>query len=149
MVEIETSGPVVGTHSMTELAAVAGSMKHGPISRFEAVLKPIGTAVESAPESFARAQKAGKPPDQVLKAFAAWCVPFLNLNAIFVARPSAFDWPWIVWYARTFLGNNPFGFKVVCAMSWDLAKGQKFGAKMSGANARNAELQLKHFLKHV
>jgi len=147
MVDLETSGPVIGTHSMTELAGAAGSPKHGVISRFEAVLQPIGTEVVSGAESFAKAKKEGKPPDEVMKAFAAWCVPFMNLNGIFVARPSAFDWPWIVWYARTFLGNNPFGYKVVCAMSWDLAKGRKFGVRLSRNPARDAENQLNNFLK--
>ena len=147
MVDLTTSGPVVGTHSMTELAGAAGSTKHGVISRFDAILRPVGTAVETNAASFARAQKEGRPPDEAMKAFAAWCVPFLNLNGIFVARPSAFDWPWIVWYARTFLGNNPFGYKVVCAMSWDLAKGKKFGIKLSNVASRDAEVQLKNFLK--
>ena len=149
MVDIETSGPVVGTHSLTEIGAAAGSMKHGVISKFDALLRPIGTAVDSPSESFARAQKEGRPPDEAMKAFAAWCVPFINLNGIFIARPSAYDWPWIVWYARTFLGNNPFGYKVVCAMSWDLAKGKKFGVKLSTTAARNAEIQLNYFLKNA
>jgi len=38
---------------------------------------------------------------------------------------------------------------VVCAMSWDLAKGKKFGLKLSGAAVKNAELQLREFLKNV
>ncbi len=149
MVDLVTSGPVVGIHSMTELAAVAGSKKHGVISRFDAILKPISQAVETSAESFAQAEKVGRPPDEVMKGFAAWAVPFMNLNGIFVARPSAYDWAWVVWYARTFLGKNPFGYKVVCAMSWDLARGRKFNIRLANVAARDAEVQLNDFLKNA
>ena len=35
MVDIETSGPVIGTHSMTELGAAVGSVKKGLIGRLK------------------------------------------------------------------------------------------------------------------
>src|SRR5688500_14757831 len=145
-VDIETSGPIVGTHSMTEIGAAVGSIKHGIIDRFNALIQPIGPAVVSAPESFARAQKNGKAPHEAMQAFAAWCQPFEKFLAIFVARPASFDWPWIVWYARAYLGNNPFGFRTVCAMSWDLAKGRKFELALTNIPAQDAVLQLQHFL---
>jgi len=55
-IDIETSGPVIGTHSMIELGAVVGSMKHGVLDRFDALIKPVGTAVSTNPEGFLRAQ---------------------------------------------------------------------------------------------
>jgi hypothetical protein len=149
MVHIETSGQVVGTHSMIELGAIAGSLKHGVISRFNAILKPIGSAVAANRELFAKAQKEGRPPDEATKAFADWCEPFQRHLAIFVTRPAAFVWPWILWYSRTYLNKNPFGFRVVCAMSWNLAKGKKFDLQLSHVAALDAELQLKNFLKEV
>ena len=51
-IDIDTSGPVVGTHSMIELGAVVGSIKHGVLDRFNALIQPIGTAVTSNPEAF-------------------------------------------------------------------------------------------------
>ena len=149
MVDLETSGPVVGTHSMTELGAAVGSVRHGMISRFEALLKPVGTAVVAAEQSFARAQKEGRPPEETMKAFADWCQPFQKYNAIFVARPSAYDWPWIVWYARKFLKGNPFGFRVICGLSWDLAKGKKFDIQLTHSPPKDAELLLKYFLEEA
>jgi hypothetical protein len=147
MVDIVTSGPVVGTHSMTELGAAVGSMKHVVISRFDALIRPIGTAVATNPESFARAKNEGIDPQEAMKNFATWCAPFQKFNAIFIARPAAFDWPWIVWYARTYLGGNPFGFRAVCALSWFLAKDKKFDdSKLTSAAARDAETQLRQFL---
>ncbi|HVE43050.1 MAG TPA: hypothetical protein VNM14_24460 [Planctomycetota bacterium] len=148
-IDIETSGPVIGTHSMIELGAVVGSIKHGVLDRFDALIQPVGTAVSTSPEAFLKAQEEGKPPAEVMKAFAAWCRPFEKYLAIFVLRPAAFDWPWIVWYARTYLGNNPFGFRVVCAMSWYLAKGRKFELKLPPAMVKAAEVQLLEFLKEA
>lgn len=149
MVDIETSGPVIGTHSMTELGAVVGSKKDGVVDRFEAIFKPIGNAVVVSPESFEKAKKEGIAPVEAMKRFASWSAPFLEKKALFVARPAAFDWPWIVWYAWTFLGENPFGFKSVCASSWFQAKGKRFEVDLPHVAVQDAEIQLKHFVQEI
>ncbi len=145
MVDIETSGPMIGTHSMTELGAVAGSIEKGVIGRFEALIRPIGTAVVASPDSFEKAKKEGVPPEVALKRFAAWSAPFQKDQALFIARPAAFDWPWIVWYAWTYLGENPFGFKSVCASSWFQAQGKTFKVDLPHIAVEDAEIQLRHF----
>ena len=147
MVDLELSGPIIGTHSLIELGAAVGSLKHGVLDRFSSLIKPIGPAVANNAEMFARAQKEGSLAGDVIRAFDAWCAPFLKHQAIFVARPAAHDWPWIVWYARTYLGNNPFGFRVVCALTWDLAKGRKFDVKLPAGARKGAEAQLIHFMQ--
>jgi DNA polymerase III epsilon subunit-like protein len=149
MVDIETSGPVIGTHSMTELGAVVGSKKGGVVDRFEALLKPIGAAVVASPESFEKAKKEGVAPAEAMKRFAAWSAPYLKKKALFVARPAAFDWPWIVWYAWTYLGENPFGFKSVCASSWFQAKGKRFEVDLPHVAVQDAEIQLNHFVREI
>jgi len=149
MVDLVTTGPIVGTHSMVDLGACSGSIKHGVFSRFNAVLRPIGPDPGSNPEAHARAQKSGRLASDVIRDFAAWCAPFQTQQAIFVCRPSAYDWPWIVWYARAYLGKNPLGYRVVCSLSWDLAKGKKFAIELTKTAAKDAELQLKEFLKGV
>ena len=149
MVDIETSGPFIGTHSMTELGAAVGSPKDGVLDRFEAVFRPIGTDVVASHESFDRALREGAPPPEAMKRFVDWSRPHLEKKAIFVARPSAFDWPWIVWYAWTFLGENPFGFKAVCASSWFQAKGKRFEVDLPHVAVQDAEIQLKHFLREM
>jgi hypothetical protein len=80
--------------------------------------------------------------------FAAWARPHLNARATFVARPAAFDWPWIVYYAWTHLGENPFGFKAVCASSWFEARGKRFQVELPHQAVRDAEIQLEHFLTY-
>ena len=149
MIDIETSGPLIGTHSLTELGAVAGSMKDGIVDRFEALVKPIGAAVVASPDSFEKAKKEGVAPADAMKRFAAWSAPLLGKKALFVARPAAFDWPWIVWYAWTYLGENPFGFKSVCASSWFQAKGKRFEVDLPHVAVQDAEIQLKHFFTEL
>ena len=90
MVDIETSGPLIGTHSMTELGAAVGSPKEGVLDRFEALIRPIGTAVVASKDSFEKAVKRGVDPAEAMKRFADWSAPFLKKKALFVARPAAF-----------------------------------------------------------
>jgi hypothetical protein len=146
MIDIETSGPIIGTHSMTELGAAVGSCTAGVLDRFEALIRPIGDAVTTSEDSFARAKVSGEPPESALGRFAAWARPFQDRQALFIARPAAFDWPWVVWYAWRFLGENPFGFKAVCASSWFEAKGRHFHVELPHVAVEDAEIQLRHFL---
>ena len=85
MVDIETSGPVIGTHSMTELGAAVGSVEKGLIGRFEALIRPVGTAAVASRDSFEKAMAEGLPPKDAMSRFAAWSAPYL--------MKSAFDWP--------------------------------------------------------
>ncbi|HVE43049.1 MAG TPA: hypothetical protein VNM14_24455 [Planctomycetota bacterium] len=147
MLDIETSGPLIGTHSMTELGAAVGSRKEGVLDRFAALIRPIGTAVVASEKSFEEAKRNGQEPARALKDFAAWCAPFQKKKALFIARPAAFDWPWIVWYAWTYLGENPFGFKAACASSWFQALGKRFEVELPHVAVEDAEIQLKHFFK--
>jgi ribonuclease T len=149
MVDIETSGPVLGTHSMTELGAAVGSKREGVLDRFEALVKPIGTAATASVDSFERANREGQPPSQAMKGFADWSKPWRDRKALFIARPAAFDWPWIVWYSWTHLGENPFGFKSVCASSWFQAKGRRFEVELPHVAAQDAEIQLRHFFTEL
>jgi ribonuclease T len=148
MVDIETSGPIIGTHSMTELGAVVGSRAAGVVDRFEALIAPIGDAQKTSRSSFERAKASGAPPREAMARFAAWAKPHLERRASFIARPAAFDWPWIVQYAWAHLGENPFGFKAVCASSWFEARGKTFRVDLPHVAVDDAEIQLRHFFDH-
>ncbi|MDQ7779763.1 MAG: hypothetical protein RDV41_08645 [Planctomycetota bacterium] len=149
MVDIETSGPVFGQHSMTELGAAVGSIKRGVFDRFEALIQPIGDSVVTSTESFERAKKEGRPPAVAMEKFYHWTFPHLRQKPSFVARPAAFDWPWIVYYAWRYLGTNPFGFKAVCASSWLEALGRRFDVKLPHVAVKDAEIQLQYFLREL
>lgn len=149
MVDIETSGPVYGRHSMTELGAVVGTPRDGVLDRFEALITPISEEVITSRGSFARARAAGLAPAEAMRRFAAWTRPHQDRKATFVARPAAFDWPWIVHYAWTYLGDNPFGFKAVCASSWLEAHGRSFRVDLPHRAVDDADIQLRHFFAHM
>lgn len=148
MIDIETSGPILGRHSMTELGAVVGSRTRGIIDRFEVLITPIGDEVKTSRGSFAKAQASGIAPKDAMAKFAAWCAPHQAERASFIARPACFDWPWVVWYAWTFLGDNPFGFRALCASSWFEARGKKFSVDLPHVAVEDARIQLEHFLAH-
>jgi len=148
MLDVETSGPRYGHHSLTEVGACFGSRSTGVTDRFEVLVKPIGDAVDASRDSYAAAKERGLPPDEAMRRFWAWSEPHVKAGAKFIARPAAFDWPWIVHYAWTYLGENPFGFKAVCASSWFEARGKRFDVKLPHHAVEDAVIQLQHFLAH-
>lgn len=149
MVDVETSGPIYGRHSMTELGAAVGTPERGVLDRFEVFIRPISEEVRSSRGSFARAKESGLAPAEAMRRFAEWTAPHRERKATFVARPAAFDWPWIVWYAWTFLGDNPFGFKAVCASSWFEGRGRTFRVDLPHRAVDDADIQLRHFFELI
>ena len=148
MVDVETSGPIYGHHSLLEIGAAVGSRDRGTIDRFGALLRPISEQVVTSRRTYDAARERGEDPAVVMARFAAWARPHLDARATFVARPAAFDWPWIVHYAWTHLRENPFGFKAVCASSWLDARGKRFDVKLPHVAVEDAEIQLAYFLAH-
>jgi hypothetical protein len=98
-------------------------------------------------QTFQRASTTGLPAAQVMTNFAAWAAPYTERGAKFVARPAAFDWPWIVQYAWKYLGHNPFGFNALCASSWFAATGRVFRVKLPHLAEQDAVIQLEYFLR--
>jgi hypothetical protein len=145
MVDLEASGPIIGRHSMTELGAVAGTRARGVIDRFEVLIAPISDEMITSQDSFARAKASGVSPREAMQRFADWTQPYRDQRATFIARPSCFDWPWIVWYAWTYLGDNPFGFRALCASSWFEARGKRFKVELPHVAVDDARIQLEHF----
>ena len=147
MVDLEASGPIIGRHSMTELGAVVGTPAKGVIDTFEAVIAPISDEVKTSKDSFERAKREGVAPKLAMQRFADWTKPYRDAKCTFIARPSCFDWPWVVWYAWTYLGENPFGFRALCASSWFEARGKKFSVELPHVAVDDAKIQLLHFFK--
>lgn len=149
MVDVETSGPVYGRHSLLELGAAYGSRERGVLDRFEVLLMPSSDEVVTSRHTFARAKAQGLPPADAMRRFADWCSPRRTAGAEFIARPAAFDWPWIVHYAWTYLGENPFGFNAVCASAWMRAQGKRFAVQLPHVAVDDAEIQLRYFLEQA
>lgn len=147
MIDVETSGPVYGRHSLVEIGAVAGSRAAGICERFAVLVRPTSDEVLTSRATCARARERGLPPAEAMRRFAEFCAPHRARGAEFIARPAAFDWPWIVYYAHTYLGENPFGFKAVCASAWMQALGKRFAVRLPHVAVEDAELQLRAFLE--
>jgi hypothetical protein len=145
MVDVETSGPAYGRHSLLEIGAAAGTRAAGFEGTFSALLRPTSDEVVQSRRTFAAARERGEDPAVAMRRLADWARPYLARRAKFVARPAAFDWPWIVHYAWTYLGENPFGFKAVCASSWFGAKGKRFDVAIPHVAVEDAKAQLAHF----
>lgn len=147
MVDVETSGPAYARHSLIELGAAVGSQERGLVDSFSALIRPTSPEVVQSRRTFARAIEHGEEPREAMTRFAEWAKPHVESRATFVARPASFDWPWIVHYAWTFLGENPFAFKAVCASSWFEARGMRFRAELPHIATEDARIQLQHFLR--
>ncbi len=149
MVDLETTGPVYGKHSMVELGAAVGSRELGVFDRFSGHLTPISKEGQNSRRSYLEALRSGLAPASTMTRFRAFTRRHQERGATFVARPAAFDWPWIVYYAWTYLGENPFGFKALCASSWLEARGMRFDVKIPHIAMEDAEIQLRYFLDHL
>jgi hypothetical protein len=148
MIDVETSGPVYGRHSLLEIGAAVGSRASGVTDEFSVLVAPTSEHVERSHRTFALAKEGGRSPADAISRFGGFTRPYVERRATFVARPAAFDWPWIVHYAWTFLGENPFGFKAVCASSWFEARGKRFDVALPHVAVEDAKIQLAHFLEH-
>lgn len=146
MVDVETSGPRYDQHSLIELGAAVGTRQRGTIDTFTTLIRPRSEQVMQSRSTFARARVEGRDPVEAMTELATWARPLLERGAAFVARPAAFDWPWIVYYAWMYLGENPFGFKAVCASSWFEARGRRFRVELPHVAVDDARIQLEHFL---
>ena len=113
-VDIETSGPIVGEHSMLTLGAC---LAYHPEVSFSVMLKPISNesvadALEVTGLTMAEAEKKGLLPIEAMSQFATWISNNLPKDgtAVFVGLNAPFDWGFVNYYFLKYLENNPFGF---------------------------------------
>lgn len=110
-VDIECSGPLVGTHSVLQIGA---SLIDEPDSTFNAILRPISDAADpdamkivGKPLTFFFEQ--GQEPAIVMSTFKTWAEEQKAGPLVFVGFNAAFDWSFMNWYFLTYVGSNPFG----------------------------------------
>ena len=110
-VDIETSGPIVGVHSLLSFGAcICENMSKTfsreviPISEMQdddamhIVGKPLGHFYSTT------------PPKVAFTDFHDWLKgQSEGSKLVFVGFNAAFDWAFVNWYFLTFLGSNPFG----------------------------------------
>jgi len=113
-IDIEADGPIPGDYSMSSLGAVV--CEPGLERTFYREFKPISEMF--VPEAAAvsgldRAKLAaeGADPHQAMREFEGWIkeVSGGRRRAVAVFFNAPFDWQFVNWYFRHFLGDNPFG----------------------------------------
>jgi len=113
-VDIETSGPRIGTHSMLQIGAC---LVDDPTKTFQSLLVPISEsadakAMEIVGKPLSYFEKSGKDPIEVMRGFGAWVrnASGADSAAVFVGFNAAFDWAFVNYYFLRY-GNapNPFG----------------------------------------
>lgn len=111
MVDVEADGPVPGDYSMIAIGAIV--VESALDRSFAGRLRPI--SANWLPEALAvsahtrEATLAFDDPKQVMSEFAAWIASVSSGRPFFVSDNNGFDWGFVNWYFRHFLGTNPFG----------------------------------------
>lgn len=111
-VDIETSGPLIATHSMLQIGACDVD---APSERFEAILKPISEAADpSAMEIVGKPltyfETEGEDPATAIPRFSEWVALRARTGTpVFVAFNAGFDWGFVNWYFLSYTDVNPFG----------------------------------------
>jgi len=111
-IDIETSGPEIGRHSMLQLGACRVDE---PRTEFQILLKPISddavpAAMEIVGKPLAFFRVNGRDPHEAMKAFEDWVAESAaGAQPVFLGFNAAFDWGFVNWYFLKFDVQNPFG----------------------------------------
>jgi hypothetical protein len=116
VVDGENDGPVPGLFSLRSLGACAITAEGVELGSFYQQLEPLegaGTDPDtmrwwaSQPEAWEEVTRDARPPDRVISEFDEW-LHQLGKPYLFVSNPTCFDYSFVHWYTRRFLGKNPF-----------------------------------------
>ena len=112
IVDVESDGPIPAEFSMVCFGAIVFDDRLD--QTFYGQIRPV--ADRFVPEAlavsgFSREQHlAFDDPKAVMEKFAVWLAVHSNGRPVFVSDNLAFDWQFINFYFRRFIGRNPFGF---------------------------------------
>lgn len=136
-VDIESSGPIVGSHSMLSLGAcVVGNVDES----FYVEIQPIGPVFDSEALKISgfdleNLAKSGTDPKTAMADFGKWVLEIANESMpVFVGFNACYDWQFVNWYFLTFDIENPFGFGGVDIKSFFMGKCQQTWQLSSSRN---------------
>jgi DNA polymerase III epsilon subunit-like protein len=143
-VDIETSGPIVGRHSMVQLGACVVGRE---TETFTVDLVPISSEfVPAAMQVIGRPlddfRATGSDPASAMRAFRHWIATASgSARPVFAGFNATFDWAFVNWYLLTFGGDNPFGvggldiksyYMGASACTWDDSRSSRIPASIRG-----------------
>jgi hypothetical protein len=127
--DVETDGPIPGPHSMLSLASAAYRGDKTLLGTFAANLETLPGAT-GHPETMAwwKTNEAAwtacrtdpEPPDAAMSRYSAW-VKSLPGRPVFVAYPAGFDFLFVYWYLRRFVGDSPFSHSALDIKTYAMA----------------------------
>ncbi|MGE5465803.1 MAG: 3'-5' exoribonuclease domain-containing protein [Ignavibacteria bacterium] len=127
--DVETDGPVAGRHSMLSIGSAAYTADKQLLGSFSANLETLPDAEPdpktaawwaTQPEAWAACRRDPEAPATAMARYLAW-LKALPGKPVFVAYPSAFDFPFVYWYLVTFAGENPFGYSAIDIKTFAMA----------------------------
>jgi hypothetical protein len=117
-IDVESTGPAPGLHSMISLGAAAFERDGAELGTWTANLRELHDATrhpdtmafwEKHPVAWAQATENPMWPIDAMREFQAWVVGFGG-EPIAAAWPAAFDFAFVNYYCHRFIGDNPLGF---------------------------------------
>jgi len=148
-VDIEASGPIPGEYSMLSLgAAVVGDTS----KTFYREFKPISDnyvprALEICGLLLEKLKKTGIEPKVGMLEFKEWVNDVSEGNTpVFTAFNATFDWMFVEYYFRKFLGRNPFGVSGLDIKAYYMGK---FGTKWIDTTKRRFDKRFLSKRKHT
>jgi len=122
-VDIESDGPIPGPHSMLSLGAAAFDTSGKMLGTFSQNFNPLISARADddtmtwwlRPENKAAYQATyvdRVEPEVGMRHFYNW-VRSLPGKPVFVGYPAGFDFLFVYWYLRRFVGDSPFSFSAL------------------------------------
>lgn len=72
------------------------------------------------PEAWKECRKDQKPPKEAMTSFVDW-VGTTRGRPVFVGYPATFDFLFVYWYLRMFVGESPFSFSALDIKSYAMA----------------------------
>ena len=127
--DVETDGPVAGKHSILSIGSAAYTAGKEMLSTFSANLETLPNALPdfktaawwlTQPEAWSACRQNLEPPRDAMGRYVTW-LKSLPGKPVFVAYPTAFDFPFVYWYLTEFVGENPFGYSAIDIKTYSMA----------------------------
>lgn len=127
--DVETDGPIPGSHSMLSFGSAAYTADKQLISTFSANLETLPDAAPhpktaewwaSQPEAWAACRRDLQSPETAMSRYLSW-LKTLSGRPVFVAYPAGFDFLFIYWYLIRFTGESPFSHSALDIKTYAMA----------------------------
>ena len=89
------------------------------------------------PEAWSACRHNPEPPKEAMTRYVNW-LKSLPGKPVFVAYPTAFDFPFVYFYLTEFVGENPFGYSAIDIKTYSMALMRK-PYRMCGKRSMPAE----------